>query len=518
MLRMQVNNLGPICEADVELRPLTVLAGASNSGKSYFSTLLHSIGLILGRFGSMSQTWNMLSGGYETQENYLGAEKFEDIQTIIGWLADAAKPVNNTGSSKSVPVPREIMRKVSKLTGHGKALNEIVNNTLDKHICPENLFKDSPLSIPDNGNFSISKKVKNGPSNDLQKVLTVTYQAKEGKYLSDMHFPNDLTFGHLSYRQISNIALKFTELHDVVNQNAKHFTESGLPRDAVVELARALSFIVTLFQKHVFEDFDRPVHFLPASRSVLLYHKGFYSSEILKELSILEGHEKKVLDPVSAIYLSNIERFSGFHSHQDEELVDLAKDLESKILGGEIIFREDAFGNSFYFFRPEGTKNDMDLSKTSSMVSDLAPLVIHLKGFLSKGDTIIIEEPESHLHPRMQVEIVDLLARLVNYGIRVVMTTHSEWVVERLAHLVLLSKLDKQDRKGISGAKNPLNEDEVGVWEFKTSKKKLTSVVSESKPNFGSGLYNLGFFKVATESHNEYARLRRRVEKKNGDH
>ena len=47
------------------------------------------------------------------------------------------------------------------------------------------------------------------------------------------------------------------------------------------------------------------------------------------------------------------------------------------------------------------------------MVSELAPLVLFIRGLIQPGDTLIIEEPEAHLHPGAQTEIAATLARLV---------------------------------------------------------------------------------------------------------
>jgi predicted ATPase len=38
--RIYVKDFGPVAEADIELKPLTVLMGPNNTGKTYISTLL----------------------------------------------------------------------------------------------------------------------------------------------------------------------------------------------------------------------------------------------------------------------------------------------------------------------------------------------------------------------------------------------------------------------------------------------------------------------------------------------
>ena len=41
-IRLVVDNLGPIGHADVAVRPLTVLIGANNTGKTYLSQALYA--------------------------------------------------------------------------------------------------------------------------------------------------------------------------------------------------------------------------------------------------------------------------------------------------------------------------------------------------------------------------------------------------------------------------------------------------------------------------------------------
>ena len=106
-------------------------------------------------------------------------------------------------------------------------------------------------------------------------------------------------------------------------------------------------------------------------------------------------------------------------------------------------------GYPSFHYRPAEWKRDLPLMNTSSMVSELAPVVLYLRHVVQPGDVLIIEEPESHLHPAMQVAFTRLLAAVARSGVRVVLTTHSEWVLEALANLVRLSEVDRAQRQEI---------------------------------------------------------------------
>ena len=80
------------------------------------------------------------------------------------------------------------------------------------------------------------------------------------------------------------------------------------------------------------------------------------------------------------------------------------------------------------------------------MGSELAPLLLFLRGVVRAGDTLIIEEPEAHLHPGAQTQIAFTLSRLIRAGVRVVVTTHSEWLLQEIGNLIREGEL-KNSRK-----------------------------------------------------------------------
>ena len=80
----------------------------------------------------------------------------------------------------------------------------------------------------------------------------------------------------------------------------------------------------------------------------------------------------------------------------------------------------------------------------------------------SKGATVMMEEPEIHLHPRGQADLVSLLVDVAKLDEKqLIMTTHSEHIVGRLLTLVAEKKLSpgelaiyafEKDKKGVCTA------------------------------------------------------------------
>ena len=152
------------------------------------------------------------------------------------------------------------------------------------------------------------------------------------------------------------------------------------------------------------------------------------------------------------------------------------------------------------------------LNSSSSMVSELAPVVLYLRHVVGPGEVLIIEEPESHLHPAMQVEFIRLLAAAVRSGIRVMLTTHSEWVLEELANLVRLSDLPESQRDRVGGTDAGLTPEEVGVWLFDPNEEAGGSVVKEIPLDQEIGGFASGYDDVAAGTYNKWAKIGNLIE------
>ncbi len=155
-----------------------------------------------------------------------------------------------------------------------------------------------------------------------------------------------------------------------------------------------------------------------------------------------------------------------YWAKQESDFSSLAVELET-LLGGAVgVSKEGAIG-----FRPTGKTSAIGIHLTSSIVKSLVSLVFYLRHRAQKGDLLMIDEPELNLHPDNQRQIARVLAKAANRGLRLIMSTHSDYFLRELNNLVILSRdtpalREIRDRHGYTEGEL-LTPDKLGVYLFK---------------------------------------------------
>lgn len=92
-------------------------------------------------------------------------------------------------------------------------------------------------------------------------------------------------------------------------------------------------------------------------------------------------------------------------------------------------------------FKPKGNgKPSFSMGESSSCVRALLDIGFYLRCKAKAGDVFIIDEPELNLHPKNQRALARLIARMVNAGIKVFVTTHSDYLIKELNTLIMLAQ------------------------------------------------------------------------------
>ena len=80
---------------------------------------------------------------------------------------------------------------------------------------------------------------------------------------------------------------------------------------------------------------------------------------------------------------------------------------------------------------PFGASKSVDLTSVGVGVSQVLPVLVLC--LITRPDEIVmIEQPELHLHPAMQLKLADFLLECARTGRQIVVETHSEHIVNRL--------------------------------------------------------------------------------------
>ena len=186
-------------------------------------------------------------------------------------------------------------------------------------------------------------------------------------------------------------------------------------------------------------------YYLPAARSGIMQSHGVIATALIRRMTRI-GLERFEVSTFSSMIVDFLEQIVNYRERKGppSSIRRVAEQLEKELLEGKIeVERATSEAYPEFLYRPDQAKEALRMSHSSAMVSELAPLVLFLRSIVRRNDLLIIEEPESHLHPGAQIKIVQTLARLVRAGVRVLITTHSNFLLQQIGNLIREGELQK---------------------------------------------------------------------------
>ena len=406
-MKFAFKNLGPIDKAELELGDLTIIAGRNNTGKTYVAYTLYGF----------LKTWSGWPRLREFLDKLSQQPLSSDTASRPPNMARLAKTVMEEGQVKwSVDqetlnldrslIMREMAQDFSKgalasvFSSSDKDFEEASIEVVIEDEFPEYELIGTPLNLPAGNQFTIiysggevclfRNKVGEKPlsTSDLLFALSEFYLSFLFPEFPEPFILSTERFG---------ISLFYKELDFTKNRLVEALQEIG--KDKERDRFLPFSIIDKMASRYALPikdniDYTRSIPDLKKNRSEI------YDSKLFNDIR----------DMLGGSYAAS---------------------------GDDIRFKSKARKGGF----------DIPLHLASSSARGLSDLYFFLRHVAEEGQLLIIDEPESHLDTANQIQFARLLARAVHAGLKVLITTHSDYIVKEINNLLMLSADFKEKSK-----------------------------------------------------------------------
>lgn len=433
--KIHIENFGPISEGEIHLKPLTILIGPNNSGKSFAAMTLHgilnTIDSVLGyRRRRYMRGYSLAAERYYAFPIAISGELRKSLYSMINRFTDGS-------TSEAVPV--DFVRAQTRLLTNSLAdvfsheverLFGVKSKRLVRFGTEKGLIRSSLGNCCFDFNLEGGKwKTEISP----ESIPEVRIARRNGRF--EVVTSNELGEFRAPVRrfEIDDLGLR------------PHFLE----RDIMYALMNHLA------------DLDYGVsYFLPAARSgILQAYLGL--AKLLISQSAMAGVRPLEVPGFSGAVADLISTLVTLRPTK-APLYDLARAFEEDSYIGEIkLGRKRRIEIRDIEYRWHGEKTPLSIA--SSTVTEIAPLILYTKYLLDEESVLMLEEPEAHLHPANQRLMAKYLVHLVKRGVTVVLTTHSEFLVNEFSLCVQASRLDEKRLQNLGYKGLTLSPSDVSV-------------------------------------------------------
>jgi predicted ATPase len=433
-MKFTIHNLARIDDAQFEIKNLTIFVGKNSTNKSYASHIVYKLNKILSHLKPKSTNFNQLFIQYINDEN--NNHLIESIKSL----------------EKKI-IKREVTENDDELL---------------------QFFDDEVREVEFNfDNFNINSLIEHI---DL--------------YITN-YIINEI---NKSFNINSNILrkIKIIDTNDIkiLDNNQIKIVSSKAELDHIILLQFIFKKVVEKYYntKAAQEEF-----YFPASRTGFVLAFDEIVSGVLRDRFGGQPTATKLTEPTidfisgfsdikSGKFGDELKTINLFERHQNsntqkKKMKELFEFIENRIIKGKIIEEKKEQNYTQFYLKPKNS-NKLELHLTSSATVELLPLVVFLKHFSKIEDRLlVIEEPEAHLHPKAQIEMARLLVMLVNAGAKVLVTTHSDYILNEISNCIKLfdSNQDKvkQYLKKLKLSQDTIiSKDDVSAYLFKDSNEK----------------------------------------------
>jgi predicted ATPase len=413
-VKIELRNIGPVRRAEFDLAPLTMLVGKNNTGKSMAMMAMYAA------LGDAHQSALLL---YQRVDAGRIAKQYEDepaSQAIIDLVSRASKPTFDELPNDLVEHLGDAARRVLMLYGAVLA-DELQRAT----------------GIP------LSRLRRSGAPSRAQVSISVRHSHPAWRLTVSLGTGKP----HVTWQAPSP-----DKVWELITDERWTFLRrrSGRP---IPSRRHPVEEVLWQCLSTIFRELPRTAFYLPATRSGIMAIQRDLVGELVRRSSTSPSDEVTGDHPMTGVmadFLSTMVNLKLAGGAFD----DAAALLEGEVLHGSVELRGEESGARQAVY--VSLAGEFPMRSVSSMVQELSPVVLYLRHVLRESDLLLFEEPEAHLHPQAQRALAGAMVRLVNRGLRICMTTHSDFLVEQINNAVAAHRIGQDAAKlGIASTLDP---------------------------------------------------------------
>jgi len=425
-MRLIVENFGPIEKADIRINVLNIFIGKNSTGKSYLAYLIWC-------FLAVEPDWNKFG---ELIEKYVPNELIS--KTIEEKTTE--KELDNLTYEISKGIESIIFEVFENFDSiWGRNLEELIKGVFLVDSLKELIRsgKDTAKILVCNDDCTMKIHVEIN-----EKGLTARVDEDVIEYIKD----------------VKGIFLLVTKEQQHLVLHMAHLQRNNIYVEYIYRDAELFSILFKAIQVVFDWIFDGYVPYYatfiaPDGRDGLIRSREVYLHALLSNV---------VINEVDRRFMKFLE--SLYPKVKNEKINDIASFIEKK-LGIKYILQR---GIPRYVISIDDLK--IPIQRAPSGYKEIAPLVYAMKFGLDEGYTVIVEEPEAHLHPDAQVVITRALAKLSKYA-DVIITTHSITVLDEISNLLKVNGLSSDEKKELGYDEDEgLSPENLGIYLFSDGK------------------------------------------------
>lgn len=329
-------------------------------------------------------------------------------------------------------------------------------------------------------------------NNDLSTIFGLS-ESKVKQMFRGFHFFTDVS--RTSFEEyIVSIPLDFYVGKDGLNVNVIKDANSKTIRvvnktkedeNQIKELVK--NEVMSAIYNHIVIHPITYSHFFTVERnSIYTFHKDIFSkrSRVIDEIQDLEESAKDrawkyVMSTTSKYPLAIRQNLDITNSMLELKkdigvYADLADEIEADILNGTLSLNDDG---ELLFSPNKNLKKLVPLQLSASIVKTLSSLIFYIRHICEPNNILFIDEPELNLHPDTQILLARIFGKMINRGLRLVISTHSDYIIREINNLILLSqtsqKFQKEAQKYGYSKDSIISPTDVSAYLFEYNKTKV---------------------------------------------